>query len=65
MKPLTPRELQVIQWIANGKTAWEISKIIGISERTVYFHLDNCKKKLEASTKTQAAVNALRQGVIE
>ncbi|PHS19227.1 MAG: hypothetical protein COA86_06105 [Kangiella sp.] len=65
MKPLTPRELQVIQWIANGKTAWEISKIIGISERTVYFHLNNCKRKLEASTKTQAAVNALRQGIIE
>ena len=65
MKPLTSRELQVIQWIANGKTAWETSRILEISERTVYFHLDNCKKKFDASTKTEAAVKALRHALIE
>lgn len=43
---LSPREFQCLEWSARGKTAWEISVILGISRRTVAYHLDNAKRKL-------------------
>jgi len=65
MKKLTKREKEVIQWIANGKTAWEIAVILNIKERTVNFHANNAKKKFNVSTRSQVAVEALRQGIIK
>ena len=43
---LSPRELECLEWVAQGKSAWEIGRILGISRRTAAFHLDNAKAKL-------------------
>ncbi|MBI5874894.1 MAG: autoinducer binding domain-containing protein [Deltaproteobacteria bacterium] len=58
---LTPRESEIIQWIKEGKTNWEISMILSISERTVRFHLENIKNKLDATTKAHVVAIAMEQ----
>lgn len=64
VQPLTPRELEVVQWIANGKSSWEISKILNISERTVKFHTSTIIQKLGASNRTHAVAKSLSYGLI-
>ncbi len=61
---LTDRERQCLQWSADGKTAWEVARILGISERTVIFHLNNSVTKLGAVNKTQAITKALSLGLL-
>jgi len=51
---LSPREFECLEWAAQGKSAWEIGRILGISRRTVAFHLDNAKTKLDVRTVCQA-----------
>ena len=51
---LTDRERDSLAWVAEGKSDWEISKIFGVSETTVRFHVDNARKKLGAVNRTQA-----------
>lgn len=51
--------------MAAGKTNWEISHILKISERTVKFHLQNIMGKLHATTRSQAVAYALNLGVLE
>lgn len=53
---LTPRERECLRWVIEGKSAWEISRILGISRRTVSFHLDNAKGKLKVRTLREAAI---------
>ncbi|CDX12646.1 Autoinducer-binding domain-containing protein [Mesorhizobium plurifarium] len=53
---LSNREIQCLEWAARGKSDWEIGRILGISQRTAAFHLDNAKKKLGVRTKIQAAI---------
>jgi DNA-binding CsgD family transcriptional regulator len=62
--PLTQRERECLTWVAAGKTAWEISTILHISERTVVAHTENAKRKLGAKTLPQAVALALFQGAI-
>ncbi len=57
--PLTPRERECLKWAADGKTAWEIGQILGITERTAIFHINNVIHKLGALNKTQAIVRAM------
>lgn len=57
---LTGREQDILQWAASGKTAWEISCILNISEKTVRNHVDMIHKKLDVRSTTQAVVVALR-----
>lgn len=59
---LTPREREVLTWAAAGKSAWETSTILGISEATVITHLENIRRKLNVANPTQAVVAALRSG---
>ncbi|MDR5171935.1 helix-turn-helix transcriptional regulator [Methylobacillus pratensis] len=61
---LTPREKEVINWCAAGKTSWEISRILSCSESTVNFHLSNVRHKFNASNTQLAVVKALRCGLI-
>lgn len=61
---LTPRELDALRWTLEGKTAWEVGAVLGISERTVVFHVTNAMHKLDCVNKQQAAVKALRLGLI-
>lgn len=59
---LTPREIECLQWTAEGKTAWEISRILSISENTVNFHLKNSMAKLDVHSKTHAVAKAVSLG---
>lgn len=62
---LTPRELECISWACEGKTAWEISKIIDVSERTVVFHLTSATRKLGAINRQHAVAKAITAGLIK
>lgn len=62
---LTARELQCLTWAAEGKSTWEIAVIIGCSERTAKFHLNNAAKKLGAVNRYQAITKAILRGYIQ
>lgn len=53
---LTKREFECLRWAAQGKSAWEIGQILGITRRTAAFHLDNARQKLGVRTIAQAVV---------
>ncbi len=61
---LTPREVECLKWAASGKTEWEISAILNVSEHTADKHLANAHRKLGAANRVQAVANALRWGLI-
>ncbi len=61
---LTQRERECLQWIAAGKSDWEIGCILSISEKTVNTHVEHAKQKLGATTRAQAVVMALRNGAV-
>jgi DNA-binding CsgD family transcriptional regulator len=61
---LTPRELEALHWTMEGKTAWEVGAVLGISERTAVLHVNNAMHKLGCSTKHQAVLKALRLGLM-
>lgn len=61
---LSARERECVQWIAAGKSDWEIGTILSISEKTVSTHVERAKQKLKAHTRAQAIVAALRRGLI-
>ena len=61
---LTPRQLEVLRWTAQGKTTWETSVIMRCTEATVNYHLKQVFRKLEASNKTHAVSRAFKLGLI-
>jgi diguanylate cyclase (GGDEF)-like protein len=61
---LTARELECLQWSAIGKSSWEISTILCISESAVNFHMANIRSKFDVSSRRQAVVQAIRFGLI-
>jgi DNA-binding CsgD family transcriptional regulator len=61
---LTPRELDILRWSAEGKSAWNVGEILGVSEHTVNFHMRNIFKKLDCSSKQQALLKAMQLGLI-
>lgn len=61
---LTQRERECLQWIAEGKSDWEIGCILSISEKTVNTHVEHAKRKMGATTRAQAVVLALRTGAV-
>ncbi|MBI1810426.1 MAG: autoinducer binding domain-containing protein [Nitrospirae bacterium] len=62
---LSEREKEVLRWISYGKRIWDISVILGISERTVKFHIKNIMQKLDVVTMAQAVAVAMEQGLID
>lgn len=56
---LSTRERECLRWVASGKTDWDISEILGISQQTVHKHVSNALKKLNAATRAQAVAVAL------
>jgi NarL family two-component system response regulator LiaR len=62
---LTERELEVLRLIAHGKTNKDISEDLVLSEKTVKTHVSNILQKLHLSDRTQAAVYALRQKIVD
>ena len=62
---LNDREVETLTWVARGKTSAEIAQILGLTKRTIDFHLDNARTKLGAATRTQAVVKAAAGRLIE
>ncbi len=61
---LSDREAETLTWSARGKTSDEIAQIIGVSRRTVDFHLDNARSKLGVATRIEAVANAIAAKLI-
>lgn len=61
---LSPREKEVLNWLKKGKTSWDISVILCISERTVNFHIKNIMQKLDAVSRIHAVAKAIEKGLI-
>lgn len=62
---LTHRELDALRWTKEGKTAWELGVILGISPKTANFHLQNAQRKLESTDKHQAVLRAIACHLID
>ena len=60
---LTPRELEILQFVIAGKTNKTIAGEIYISEKTVEFHLGNIYRKIGVRTRMMTGVWAIRQGL--
>ena len=56
---LAPRELEVLKWVANGKTANDVATILNISEHTVRYYLENARYRLGALNQTHAVARAI------
>lgn len=61
---LSRKQGEVLQWIHLGKTNWEISKILGITEDTVKYHVNQAMQRLNTKTRAQAIGRALEIGLI-
>lgn len=65
MPVLSGREREVLRWVADGKTAWEVSRILCLSEHTVLTHQRNAKQKLDAANNVHAVVKAFLRHEIQ
>jgi LuxR family quorum sensing-dependent transcriptional regulator len=61
---LTAREVEVLSWVAVGKSAWEIGEILDIAKRTVDEHVQTAVRKIGAVNRTHAVALALRDRII-
>jgi DNA-binding response OmpR family regulator len=62
---LNDREVEVLTWVARGKTSAEIAQIVGLTKRTVDFHVGNARDKLGTATRTEAVIKAAAGRLIE
>jgi len=62
---LNDREVEALTWVARGKTSVEIAQILGLTKRTIDFHIDNARAKLGAATRTEAVIKATTGRLIE
>lgn len=62
---LSEREREILRWTGAGKTAWEISRILGLSAHTVQTHMRNAREKLGAANITHCVVEALRRQEVQ
>ena len=62
---LTRRETEVMHWVVAGKTDFEIGEILRISQSTTHFHVENAKRKLDSTTRAQAAARAVHLGLVK
>ena len=61
---LTRREIEVLNWTKEGKSAWAVGQILSMSEATVQSHLRNVRRKMGVSSKHQAILRAISLGLI-
>lgn len=59
---LSPRQTLCLQWAAAGKTSWETARIVGITERTVNFHLQAACARLGVNRRSAAVATAQARG---
>ena len=62
---LADREVETLTWVARGKTSVEIAQILGLTKRTIDFHIDNARGKLGAATRSEAVIKATTGRLIE
>jgi LuxR family transcriptional regulator, quorum-sensing system regulator CviR len=62
---LSPRELEVLNLLKLGKTSWDISRILQITERTVNYHVGNIMRKLDTTNRIQAVYEAVNLDLID
>ena len=62
---LNDREVDALTWAARGKTSFEIACILGLSKRTIDFHVDNARAKLGAATRIEAVTKAALRRLID
>ncbi|MUK29133.1 hypothetical protein GNP44_03335 [Aliivibrio fischeri] len=51
---LIPREVECLKWASEGKSGWEMSKILNCIERTISFHMSNIGTKLNSNNRTKS-----------
>ncbi len=61
---ISSRELECLKWAAEGKSSWEIGRILSCAEATVNFHFTNIRRKLNSKSRQQAVVKAIKLGLI-
>ena len=61
---LTPRERDALAFVAEGKTDWEIATILGVSESTARFHVDNARRKLGAVNRSHAVARLIHERLL-
>ncbi len=62
---ITEKEKEILNWLKEGKSSWEISVILNRSERVVNFHITNIITKLDATNRTHAVVKAIHDNIIQ
>ncbi len=65
LESLTKREIEVLIEVASGRFNKEIAMILNISERTVKNHMSNIMKKIDVNDRTQAAVFAIKNNLVQ
>lgn len=63
-QPLTSREIEVLTWFAQGKSAEDVAGILGISMSTVMFHYRRAAEQFGTLNRTHTVVEAIRRGLI-
>jgi DNA-binding NarL/FixJ family response regulator len=63
--PLTPRELEILEWMASPNTYKQIAAQLCVSEETVRSHAKNILEKMKQPNRAQAVLTAMRNGVIK
>lgn len=61
---LTAREAEALAWVARGKSSADAAVLMGLAERTVNFHVENAMRKLGVGSRVQAALLAVRAGLV-
>jgi len=64
ISPLTPREMEILEYIAQGLLNKQIATRLGISEQTIKNHVTSILRKLNANARTEAVIVALKRGLI-
>lgn len=62
---LSPRELECLGWVSQGKSSSDIGSILGLSARTVDSYLEKAASKLGVRTRIEAVVVGVRRGLID
>jgi LuxR family quorum sensing-dependent transcriptional regulator len=62
---LTSRELAVLEWVARGKSAWEIGEILHITKRTVDAHVNSAVSKMGVANRTHAVAITVRDRIVD
>jgi DNA-binding NarL/FixJ family response regulator len=64
ISPLTPRETEILNYMAKGHLNKQIASLLDISEQTIKNHVTSILRKLDANARTQAVITAVKRGII-